>query len=715
MHLTRHFARSVVVLAAFLALTAASVRAAEGTSPSPEKERELIALLRSDAPAAEKALACKNLAVHGSDVAVPELAKLLVDERLASWARIPLEVIPGAAADEALRKALDSTQGILLVGVLNSIGVRRDAGAVDPLTSRLQDADAEVASAAAVALGQIGNVPASKSLRKALPVAPAKVRSAVAEGLVLCAERFFVEGNAAAAAEIYDEVRKADVPQQRILEATRGAILSRKDEGIALLTEQFKSPDKALFQIALTTAREFPGRKIDEALAAEVTKAAPERAALIIEAMADRKETVVLPAIVKAAGKGAKPVRIAAIGALGRVGDSSCLSSLLEIAMESDAEVGQTAKTALADLPGEGVDKEIVARLAKAEGKAYPMLIELVGQRRIEAISALLKAVEHSDKTVRSAALTSLGQTIPAKNLSVLIAQVVSPKHADDAPVAQLALKTACVRMPDREACATELASGIEKSPAATKTILLEILSDVGGAKALNTIGTAAKSNDDKLQDTGSRLLGKWSSVDAAPVLLDLAKTSASDKYHVRAIRGYISLVRRFKEIPEPERLEMCQNAMAAARHADDQKLVLGVLKLYPSIGTLKLAVTASKAPELKDEATQTTLAIAQKIGGKSDEVRELLSQAGLEKVKLEIVKAEYGSGATQKDVTEVLQKQAGDLQLISLPDGNYNASFGGDPTPNTPKQLKIKYKINGKAGEATFAENALIILPMPK
>ena len=41
-----------------------------------------------------------------------------------------------------------------------------------------------------------------------------------------------------------------------------------------------------------------------------------------------------------------------------------------------------------------------------------------------------------------------------------------------------------------------------------------------------------------------------------------------------------------------------------------------------------------------------------------------------MEKVKLEIVKAEYGAGATQKDVTGVLQKQAGDLPMITLPAG---------------------------------------------
>lgn len=711
----RQTATTFVFLPALLVMAAASARAADDQTASQEKERELIALLRSDAPPADKAIACKQLAIHGSSEAVADLARLLPNEQLSSWARIALEAIPGTAADEALRKATDSLDGKLLVGTINSIGVRRDANAVDPLTGRLQDQDAEVASAAAVALGRIGNAGAAKSLRKSLAGAPVKVRSAVAEGLVLCAERFLSEGKSAEATEIYDEVRKAEVPRQRILEATRGAILSRdKKEGIVLLREQFKSSDKALFQIGLSTAREMPGIDVAEALVAELGPAKPERAALIIQTMADRGDTAALDVIVQGAKNGHKLVRIAAIGALGRLGDASTLSPLVEIALGSDPEVVQSAKTALADLPGEKVDREIAARLSKAEGKSYPLLIELVGQRRIDAVPDLVKAVDNSDKTVRSAALTALGAVVDLKRLSVLISPVVKPRNADDAKVAELALKTACVRMPDREACADQLAMALERSPAPAKTPLLEILGAMGGAKALKTIGAAAKSADPQLQDAGSRLLGKWSSVDAAPVLLDLAKTAADDKYHVRAVKGYISLARRFA-MPEDQRLEMCQKAFDACHHPAEQKLVLEVLKLHPSMGTLKMAVKAAQVPELKDDAAAVTLAIAQKLGGKGTEVGELLSKAGLSKVKLEIVKAEYGAGATQKDVTELIQKQAGDSPLIELPSPSFNASFGGDPVPNTPKQLKIQYKLNGKPGEASFAEDALILLPTPK
>jgi HEAT repeat protein len=714
MHTTQRLTYSAAFLVAFIVAATASARAADDVNSSAEKEQELLAILRSDAPGADKAIACKNLAIHGSSKAVPDLAKLLPDQRMSSWARIALETIPGDAADEALRSAAGSLDGLLLVGTINSIGVRRDSKAVDLLITRLQDKDAQVASAAAVALGRIGNAAASDSLRQSLVAAPAGVRSAIAEGCVLCAERLLSAGNTAEATAIYDEVRKADVPKQRIIEATRGAILARNQEGIPLLLEQFRSPDKRMFQLALGTAREFPGSAIDKALATELAAAKPDRAALMVQAMADRPDTVVLAAVLKAAGSGPKQVQLSAINALRRVGDDSCLSTLLEIAIGSDAELAQTAKETLAELPGRHVDAEIAVLLPGSTGKKYTLLLQLIGQRRIDAVDDVLRALERSDAGASNVALIALGEIVSLKQLPVLIKQVVAPETPQDASVARQALRTASVRMPDREACAEVLATALNGAPSVTKTTLLEILSEVGGTKALQTLATAAKSKEPQMQDDASRLLGKWNSVAAAPVLLDLAKTGPEEKYRVRALRGYLGLARKFA-MPDEQRAQMCQNAFDATRRVSEHKLALDVLKLHPSVAGLKLAMKAMKIPVLKEDATAAALVIAQKVGGKGVDVSKLLSGVGLDKVKLEIVKAQYGAGAKQRDVTAVLRKRGSDLPLITLASATYNASFGGDPAPGVTKQLKIQYRINGKSGEASFAENALIILPMPR
>ncbi|MFY7878264.1 MAG: HEAT repeat domain-containing protein, partial [Pirellula sp.] len=270
-------------------------------------EPELIAILQSDGAAADKAMACKRLAIYGSEKCVTDVGKLLRDEQLSSWARITLEAIPGKESSQVLREAASSVKGRLLIGVLNSIGVRRDVDSVDVLAMHVTDSDAGVASAAAVALGRIGTETSTEVLKKSMAKVGDEVRSAVAEGLVLSAEASMMQGKLDYAKDIYDSVRSAKVPQQRIVEATRGAILSRKTAGIPLLLEELRAPEYFRFQLGLSVARELEGREVDQALASELSKAPADRAALILVAMADRPATVDVQAIIKAVAAEAKP------------------------------------------------------------------------------------------------------------------------------------------------------------------------------------------------------------------------------------------------------------------------------------------------------------------------------------------------------------------------------------------------------------------------
>jgi hypothetical protein len=183
--------------------------------------------------------------------------------------------------------------------------------------------------------------------------------------------------------------------------------------------------------------------------------------------------------------------------------------------------------------------------------------------------------------------------------------------------------------MPDQDACTTELAAAMAKAPAATKVTILEIIADVGGSKALSTLGSSAKSNDPVLQDAGSRVLGKWNNVDAAPVLLDLAKTGPA-QYRVRSLRGYIGLIRKFA-MSDKQRAEMAQTAFDLSTQAAEQKLVLDVCKLHANPETLKVVIKARQVPELKDDATQTVLAMAKALSAKGVDVKDQLTKAGIE------------------------------------------------------------------------------------
>ena len=102
---------------------------------SKEMEDKLIAVLKSDAPYKEKAYACRQLAVMGTKDAIAPLAALLDDEKLSHMARYGLEPILDPEVDIVLRAALGRLKGRPLIGVIGSLGVRRDTQSVGPLTN----------------------------------------------------------------------------------------------------------------------------------------------------------------------------------------------------------------------------------------------------------------------------------------------------------------------------------------------------------------------------------------------------------------------------------------------------------------------------------------------------------------------------------------------------------------------------------------------------
>ena len=676
-------------LAVAVALAGQSARAQDGQTPA---EKELIAVLRSGAPEADQALACKKLAVIGSADAVPDLAKLLSNEHLSSWARIPLEVIPGPGADGALRQAAEKLSGNLLVGVINSIGVRLDAAAVEMLAKKLSAAEPAVAEAAAVALGQIGSAAATQALRAALakagqPAVGSPQASALAEGCILAAEKMRSAGRASEAAALYDEVRKAPVPPQRKREATRGAILARGDAGIPLLLEQLQSTDKAAVAMALGTARELPGKAVDGALGATLSRLPPSRAALVVAALEDRPKTVDIGMFLRLAQTGPKEVRLAAIAALGRVGNATTVPTLLTLAVDGDADVAGAARGSLGNIQGTDVDKEIRSRMAGADTKLLPVLLDLVGHRRIAAIDAVVPALEHADAGVRAAALRALGQVVDLERLPILVEQVVKPRDAVEAADADKSLLEASVRMPDREACAEVLSGAYAK---------------------------AARSADPELQDVSSRLLGEWMTADAAPALLDLAATAPGEKFQTRALRGYIRIARQFI-LPVEERTAMCDKALAAAHQPAEQKMVIEVLRRFPSADGLRLVAKAGAVEAVNPEARAAAAAIIKKLVDVPSDLWSAVGPLGLVKANVEIVKATYGAGANQKDVTELVRKQVGGSNVILLPGAGFNAGLGGDPAPGEAKTLAIEYTLDGVAGTVAVPENAEIVLPVAK
>jgi hypothetical protein len=180
--------------AALLPIDEAVVTCLEDGAARKPLERKLVAALKAGGSAVAREYLCSKLALVGTESCTPSLAALLADPPLATAARNALEAIPHSAAARALRDSLPKLDGSQKVGVVNSLGARRDAGSVRALSRLLRKADPQLAGAAAAALGDIGSTKAAKALRLFAPQAPEAVRPRLADAMLVCAERLRESG-----------------------------------------------------------------------------------------------------------------------------------------------------------------------------------------------------------------------------------------------------------------------------------------------------------------------------------------------------------------------------------------------------------------------------------------------------------------------------------------------------------------------------------------
>jgi HEAT repeat protein len=572
----------------------------------------LVEILKdANATVFQKAKACQRLAVIGGKDAIPALAALLPDETLNVYARSGLEGISDPAADAALREAAGKLQGRQLVGVLSSIGQRKDAAAVGLLKGLLLNADKAVASAAAGALGRIGTSEAAGVLKEALGK-DSPVKLCIGDGSLACAEGLAAAGKKDEALALYQAVGKASTAKHQQVAALTGQFRVL-DEAAAkeLLLAQLRSPERAFFNVGLAAARQVPGAQVTAALVGELEKLPADRQACLLLALGDRKDPLPLATLVAASKSQATPVREAAICVLTKVSDPAALAILLEAAL-GEGDAAEVAKQGLRNLAGDEVHQAVLSKLSGANGKAKVVLFELVGAHGIAAAEPTVRqALADSDKAVRLAALAAIGQLIELKDLELLAARAVDSTDKEELAVAQDALKAAAQRMADREACAAKLAECLKSTPEANQAYLLEVLGKISGKKALETVVASVKVP--AMKDAATKVLGDWINADAAPALLEIAKNDTDAKYRIRALRGYIRIGRQL-QLPDDARIAMFHTAMATASRDDEKKLSLDILSRVPSAPSLKLAASYAGDKALKNEACDAAVKVADKL-----------------------------------------------------------------------------------------------------
>ncbi len=574
-----------------------------------DKTEQHIATLKNQAAEIKaKFDACRELATFGDKRAVPVLATLLPDEKLSHMARYALEPIPDASVDAALRDALPRCSGKQLIGVINSIGVRRDAQAVDALAGLLKNADPGVAAAAAYSLGKIGTEAAAKALEAA------GNSPALLEASVICAEGLAKAGQTKPAIAIYDRVRASQAPVVTRSAALRGAILARGNEGIPLLAESLNSPEGYAYATALRVGIELPGEAVTKAIVAELPKLSTDRQAQLIPSLARRRDAAAMPALLPLAKSGPKPVRLAAIAALPEMGQASGVPVLVENFADADKDIVAASQTALAAMNVKEADDAVMAMLASTDNFRRLDGITMVARRRItSAVPQLLTLSADTNADIRLAAVKQLGDLAGENDIPAFLDLLSKAKDQQELRTAEQTLSTVAARTGNADATAEKLAAAMAKAEPAQKQAILRVLRAVGGPKALAAVRDSIKDASEPVRAAAIRVLAEWPTIDAAKDLLGLAKSATNDSDKLLCLRGALGAAANAK-LPAAERLDICKQALPLIQRDDERRLLLSALSENSRPEAMNMAMSLAETAGIREEAYAAAVSAADKL-----------------------------------------------------------------------------------------------------
>lgn len=560
-------------------------------------EADAIAALTGDADWVTKQTACRSLREVGTAASIPALAALLNEPQLAHLARYALEPMPFPEVDRVLREALASTDGDRKMGVVISLGARRDAAAVPLLTPMLDSGDAQLARAAAGALGRI----ATDEAVAALDAASASRSIPVAEGLLTAAEQWIADGKGDDAARICRSLAAEEWPPYVRMGAFRTWTQARPNRAPQRIIRVLGS-DNAEFRNA---AAQLVAESEDPARVKQFAEALPglpvEGQVALVRGLAGTGEAAARPAVVQALTEGAPEVRLEAARALGFLGTARDVVALAALLDAGDAQLAQAARGSLAMLTADGVDTALTDVVSNLPPAGQAQAIALLAERRAEqAVPTALDHLDADHPAVQTAALESLGQLAAVDAIEPVLETMAG---AEDTVRRAAALSLGQIAARSGDGALPVLEQAMEGTSAAAQTTVLSAVARIASPSALAVVASKVEADDAAVADEAVRLLSNWPNADAAPHLLELA---ASDHPTRKALgfRGYVRLAR--EAAAGDAKATMLANATELAKTTEERWLVLSAWGTYPTANTLAVLL-----PNLDDEAVRNEAAAA--------------------------------------------------------------------------------------------------------
>lgn len=555
-----------------------------------------------------------------------DLAPLLRhdDIRMAEIARKALEKIPGREAGAALRDALAHTGGVRRTGLINSLGVRRDAEAVEALAALLADSDPAQAEAAAHALGRIATPAAMDALAQASRTTTGPVFAAVIDASLRGADTLLRNGDVARAAGIYETVYLTPLPSPMRIPALIGYVTHAGAQGRKAALRELLSDDPRMRAAAAGLLLKAKAPEVTGELVELLRVAPEERRAAIVGILGTRSDRTALPAVLNAASEKSEAVRVAAFQALGRLGDSTVVPLLAETAgTDASAPVRDAARASLASLPTVDVDAAIVRDLEQGapaggdreKAAVRAELVKAVLVRRIDAgLPVLFKTAAEENATVAAESFRALAEMAGGDDAGRLLDLLIATRSDRARREAEKAVLASVRRIKNEQERAEPLLAALGRAGDAEATAsVVRVLGSFGGKKALRALRQVKRDvQEPAVQDAVVRALADFPTADALRDVREIARGSDNTVHQALAVRGYARMIAlQGADRPTSETIADAREALELAKSEEDKRRVLGELAGVGQPGVMALVMPYLDDEKLREDAMAAVVRLA--------------------------------------------------------------------------------------------------------
>jgi HEAT repeat protein len=555
----------------------------------------------------------KQLQFVGRGECVDAVAAVLDDNdpHVRDAARRALQNNPAPEANAKLLAALPGSSGSWRVGLVNSLGARRDPTSVPALARILDDQDRAAVEAAANALGKIAGAEATDALAAALAGASGQTKTHIADAYLRCADKLLAAGNKDEALAIYSRLHTPDSARVIRLAALQGLLNAAGDQAGDQIIELLQGDDPDARAIAAGQVESVLGSGALRASEETFSELSSPAKILLLAALAVRGDESATSVAVRAANSDDENVRLAGIRALGTLGNASVVPLLIK-ALTTGGTESDAAEETLKRLSATGVNEAVLEALKQAEPGLRSTLIEVLGARKAAiAVPALFEEAEHEDDRVRATAVAALGTVAEPKDIGAMLMLLLRTPNGRQRDDLEKAIVLVAGRIEEKDRQADPVLEELARVDEQQRSLLLPLLGRIGGRKALDSIHEAMKSKTAEVQDAAVRGLCNWPDAGVADELLKLAESAENTARRTWALRAYVRVIALPTDRPPRKSLEMFQKAMELAERDEEKRLIVDRASTVRLVDTLRWVVPFLHDDALSQEACRTVVELA--------------------------------------------------------------------------------------------------------